>query len=187
MALSLNPATRVFTVLQADLTFVSGTLYSLDTNQLRKDMWDLLSSEPYIWMPPAFIHNTEVTVAGVTYARTLELINSYSITLENTGSAYTVNFVGSNNNFFDIENGILNPTSLVTVQSNNSAGLQTVISGSGLSVDQAAQLIEIWRLLGLEAGNKITITPSGVDDDNATIDINFTGDGISTTVMERKP
>ena len=84
MALSLNPATRVFTVLQADLTFVSGTLYSLDTNQLRKDMWDLLSSEPYIWMPPAFIHNTEVTVAGVTYARTLELINSYSITLENT-------------------------------------------------------------------------------------------------------
>ena len=98
-----------------------------------------------------------------------------------------MNFVGSNNNFFDIENGILNPTSLVTVESNNSAGLQTVISGSGLSVDQAAQLIEIWRLLGLEAGNKITITPSGVDDDNATIDINFTGDGISTTVMERQP
>jgi len=93
----------------------------------------LLASEPYMWMEDAFIHNTEVTVAGVTYARTLEYINSYSHTFENTGSAYTVRIEGSNNNIFDIENGILNPTPLVTVISTNSAGLIIVVSGSGVT------------------------------------------------------
>jgi len=130
MALTLDPATKVISVPQADLTFDSGTLWILDTNQFRKDVWDLLSSEAYIWMPIAFTHNTEVIVAGETYARTLEFINGYSITLENTGSAYSVSFEGSNNNAFDIENGILNPTPLVTVLSNNSAGLITSASAS---------------------------------------------------------
>jgi hypothetical protein len=115
------------------LTFVSGALYTLDSDQFRKDVFDLLASEPYIWMPDAFSHNTEVTVAGVTYARTLEFINNYSVTFENTGSAYTVRIEGSNNNIFDVENGVLNPTPLVTVISTNSAGLQTVISGSGVT------------------------------------------------------
>lgn len=185
MALTLDPATKVFSLLQSDLTFVSGTLWRLDTNQVRQDMMALLASENYIWMEDAFIHNTEVTVAGETYARTLEVINGYSLTLENTGLAYSVSFEGSNNNFFDIENGVLNPTPLVTVLSNNSAGL-IVGAGSGLSAAQATQLIEIWRLMGLEVGNKVTITPTGVDDDSATIDIDFTGDGISSTVMDRQ-
>ena len=86
MAISLDPATRLISVPQADLTFVSGTLYSMDTDQFRKDVMALLASEPYIWMPDAYIHNTEVTVAGTTFARTLEFINSYSIQFENTGS-----------------------------------------------------------------------------------------------------
>ncbi|WP_455363600.1 hypothetical protein [[Eubacterium] cellulosolvens] len=123
MAISLDPATRLISVPQADLTFVSGTLYSMDTDQFRKDVMALLASEPYIWMPDAYIHNTEVTVAGTTFARTLEFINSYSVQFENTGSQYSVRLEGSNNNIFDVENGILVPTSLVTVISGNSAGL----------------------------------------------------------------
>lgn len=133
MALTLNPATRLISIPQADLTFISGTLYTLDSNQFRKDVWDLLSSEAYIWLPPAFTHNTEVTVAGITYARTLEFINGFQIQFEDTGSAYTVRIEGSNNNIFDVENGILVPTSLVTVIPTNSAGLQTVTSGSGVT------------------------------------------------------
>jgi hypothetical protein len=133
MALSLDPATKIITVPQADLTFVSGALYTLDSDQFRKDVMALLASENYIWMPDAFSHNTEVTVAGVTYARTLEFINGYSITFEDTGAAYTVRIEGSNNNIFDVENGILNPTDKVTVISTNSAGLQTVTSGSGVT------------------------------------------------------
>lgn len=187
MALTLDPATRVFTALQADLTFISGTLYELDTNAFRKEAMDLLASEDYIWMPDCYDHNAEYTILGVTYFRKVEWINGYSLQLEDTGSAYSVSFTGSNNNLFDIETGVLIPTPLVSAVGNNSAGNQTIISGSGLSATEATQLLEVWRLLGLEAGNKITITPAGVDDDSATIDINFTGDGISSTVMERQP
>lgn len=186
MALSLDPATRVISVPQADLTFVSGTLYTLDSNQFRKNVMALLASEPYAWMPDAFIHNTEVTVAGITYARTIEFINGYSVTFENTGSAYSVRIEGSNNNIFDVENGILNPTPLVTVISTNSAGLQTIVSGSGLSPGEQTQLDEIHKLLGLNSSVTITITPTGVDSSDAAIDINFSGDGVSSTTMDRQ-
>lgn len=123
MALSLDPATRRITIPQADLTFVSGTLYSLDTNQFRKNVMDLLASEAYIWLPDAYSHNGEVSVAGTTYARTLEFINGFNIQFQDTGSQYSVRLEGSNNNIFDVENGILVPTSLVTVISGNAAGL----------------------------------------------------------------
>jgi len=123
MALNLDPVTRLITIPQADLTLVTGTLYSLDTDQFRKDVMTLLASEPYIWLPDAYQHNTEVTVAGTTYARTIEFINSFSIQFQFTGSQYSVRLEGSNNNLFDVENGILVPTSLVTVIPTNSAGL----------------------------------------------------------------
>jgi hypothetical protein len=133
VALTIDYATKVIDVPQADLTFVSGTLYTLDSNQFRKDVMAILDDQTHIWMDDAFQHNTEVTVAGITYARTIEFINGYSVTFENTGSAYTVRIEGSNNNIFDVENGILNPTPLVTVISTNSAGLITVVSGSGVT------------------------------------------------------
>lgn len=120
MALSIDPATKVITIPQADLTLVTGTLYELDTNQFRKDVMALLDDEDYIWMPNAFTHNTEVTVAGTTFARTIEFINGYSVQFEN--GSYSVRLVGSNNNIFDVENGILVQNS-VQVIPGNSAGL----------------------------------------------------------------
>lgn len=145
MALSLNPATKLITVPQADLTFVSGSLYELDTNAFRKNVMALLASENYIWMPDAFSHNGEVTVAGTTFARTLEFINGYSIQFEDTGLAYSVRLVGSNNNIFDVENGILTPTDKVTVISTNSGGL---IAGSLSAAD--VQLLFDFVLEGSE-------------------------------------
>jgi hypothetical protein len=171
MALSIDPATKVISVPQADLTFVSGALYTLDSDQFRRDVMALLASENYIWMDDAFSHNTEVTVAGVTYARFIEFINGYSITFENTGAAYSVRIEGSNNNIFDVENGILNPTPLVTVISTNSAGLQTVVSGSGVTqqdkddienqifsrvVESTFTFEQVLRLLGAIAAGDIT-------------------------------
>lgn len=73
------------------------------------------------------------------------------------------------------------------VNNTSAAGVLVQGTGSGLDAAQTAQLIEIWRILGLEVGNAITITPTGVDDANATIDINFSGDGISSTTMDRQP
>lgn len=126
MALTIDPATKVISIPQADLTLDSGTLYVLDSNQFRKDVFDLLASENYIWMQDAYAHNGEITVAGTTYARTLEFINGYSIQLEDTGSAYSVRIEGSNNNLFDLDAGVLNPTDKVTVVPTNSSGLQVV-------------------------------------------------------------
>ena len=125
MAISVNWPTGVITVPQADLTFISGTLYELDTDAFRlalKDLEDDVEGQPW---PDTHRHNTEVTVAGTTFARVIEIINGYSITFEN--GAYTVRLAGSNNNFFDVENGILNQNG-VSIIAGNSAGL---IVGAG--------------------------------------------------------
>ncbi len=136
MALTLDPATKVITIPQADLTPVIGTLYELDTDAFRKDVFTLLASEPYIWMADAFVHNTEVTVAGVTYARFIEFINGFSIEFENL--TYSVRLAGSNNNIFDVENGIL-VQNLVQVIAQNSAGL--VVTAE---TDRVIQSVEDW-------------------------------------------
>lgn len=144
MALTIDPATKIVTIPQADLTFISGTLYEMDTNQFRLDLGALLDDEDYIWLPPAFNHNTEVTVAGTTFARTIEMINGYSITFS-PDSQWSVRFVGSNNNLFDIENGILNQNQ-VQVIPGNSAGLirgdigEQIVEGS-ITTQQVLRLI----------------------------------------------
>jgi hypothetical protein len=45
---------------------------------------------------------------------------------------------------------------------------------------------EIWKLLGLDDTDEITITPSGVTSQSGTITIDFTGDGITSTTMARQ-
>lgn len=167
MALSINPATKVVTIPKTDLTLVTGTLYELDTNQFRLDLIALLDDEDYIWMIDAFSHNTEVTIAGTTFARTIEIINGWSVTFED--GTYSVRLAGSNNNIFDVENSILNQNQ-VQIISQNSAGLITVSSGSGLDAGQDATLTLIAKLLR----NKIETDPvTGVmtvyDDDDSVL------------------
>jgi hypothetical protein len=127
MAISVDWGTKVITVPQADLTLITGTLYELDTDVFRLALKALEDDEYGMAHPDTHVHNTEVTVAGVTYARFIEIVNGYSVTFEN--GAYTVRLVGSNNNIFDVENGILNQNT-VQVIAGNSAGL---IVGSGSS------------------------------------------------------
>ena len=167
MALSIDPVTKVVTIPKADLTLVTGTLYELDTNQFRLDLLALLASETYIWMTDAYTHNTEVTVAGTTFARTIEIINGWSVTFE--AGIYSVRLVGSNNNIFDVESGILNQNT-VQVIPGNSAGLIVKAIGSGLDATQDARLELIEKLLR----NRIETDPvSGVmtvyDDDNSVL------------------
>ena len=179
MAISINQGTRLITIPQADLDFVSGALYTLDTNAFRNDVMAILDDETHIWLPDAFSHNTEVTVAGVTYARTIEFINSFSIQFEDTGSAYTVRLEGSNNNIFDVENGILVPTDKVNVVPTNSAGLQTVTSGSGMSAEQATWLEEIAIRMDVHDSKRQTYKDDGSEISNAdfTLTKSDNGDG----------
>ena len=142
MALTVTWGTKVINVLQADLTPVSGTLYELDTDQFRKDLKNLEDGEDGMPFPDTHKHNTEVTVAGVTYARFIEIINGYSITFQD--GQYTVRLVGSNNNFFDVENGILNQNQ-VQIIAGNAAGLITVVSGSGVTPQDKLDIADaVW-------------------------------------------
>jgi hypothetical protein len=156
MAITLDAATLVFSIPQADLTLVGGTLYDADTDALRQEMMALLASERYAYLADCYTHSTEVTVAGVTYARTLITKGGYSYTFT-PNSQWTARLVGSNNDFFDVENNILNQNQVQVIPT-NSAGLQVVSSGSGLSSAQADQLIEIWRNMGEDPANPKTIT-----------------------------
>lgn len=130
MAITVNYITQVISVPKTYLTLVSGTLYKLDTNQFRLDLASIQDSEEGIPYPTMYSHNTEVTVVGTTFARIIEIINGYSIEFED--GQYTVRLEGSNNNYFDVENGILEQNQ-VQIISQNSGGL---VSGGTASVDQ---------------------------------------------------
>lgn len=142
MAISIEWGTRIITIPKSYLTLVSGTLYELDTNQFRKDLKALEDDEEGMPFPDTHKHNTEVTVAGVTYARFIEIINGYSITFEDGN--YSVRLSGSNNNIFDVENGILNQNN-VQIISQNSAGLQVVTQGSGVTAQDKLDIADrVW-------------------------------------------
>lgn len=126
MAVSVNWPTGVITVPQSYLTLVSGSVYSLNVNTLRLALKALEDDEDGIVWPDTTTHNTEVSLSGVTYSRTIEFINSYTVDFED--GTYTVKCVGANHNIGDVK--VVDNVSLLI---GNSAGLITVTSGSGVT------------------------------------------------------
>lgn len=142
MAFTVNPATKVITIPQSDLTNVSGTLYSFDTDAFRLALRDWEDNPTNIALPNTHRHNTAVTIAGVTYARFVEIINGYSVEFED--GAYSVLLTGSNNNIWDIQGGIL-VQNQVQVIPGNSGGLIQVTSGSGVLPQDIADIADaVW-------------------------------------------
>jgi hypothetical protein len=45
---------------------------------------------------------------------------------------------------------------------------------------------ELWKLMGLDSTDRITVTPSGITSQSGLITIDFTGDGVTSTVQERQ-
>lgn len=128
--ISVDPNTFVIAVPRADLALVSGTLYNHDTDAFRLEMKSFEDSEHGMAMPKTHDHNTEVTIVGTTYIRAIKILPPYSIEYEN--GFYSVVLQGSNNNIFDIEGGVLVQNN-VQVIPGNSAGLQIVVQGSGVT------------------------------------------------------
>lgn len=135
MAFAYDYATLTITVPQADLTLITGTLYELDTNVFRLAVADEQDSSRGMPFPDAIQHNTEVTVAGTTFARTIEMVNGWSITFEDLAN-YTVRLVGSNNNLFDVENNILNQNQVQIISTNSAGLIVTAAGGGGLTAQQ---------------------------------------------------
>ena len=127
MTISINQATRVINFPKADLTLIEGTLFEMDVNQLRLDLKDLEDDSIGMALVDSHRHATEVILSGVTYARFFELINGFTIEIED--GQYTVQFVGANHNLADAR--VQNQVSYVI---GNSAGL-IVVSGVGTDVN----------------------------------------------------
>jgi hypothetical protein len=61
-------------------------------------------------------------------------------------------------------------------------------AGGATILDQLVygeRVTEVWKLLGLDPGDTITITPAGVSTEDSSFAITFTGDGVNTTTMDR--
>jgi hypothetical protein len=133
--------TGVITVPQSYLTNLGGGIYELDVDQFRLDLKSLEDDEEGIPWPQTHSHNTEVILSGVTYARTLEIINGYTVEFED--GQYTVKCSGANHNLGDVK--VVNQVSLMI---GNSAGLITVVSGSGVTEQDKADIAAlVWEEL----------------------------------------
>lgn len=134
MAFTVNPSTFKISIPKTDLTLVSGTLYDFDTEQFRLDLraweWDGNGLTGGVTFTKTHLHNTEVTIVGVTYARFIEIIAPYSVEFED--GQYSIRLNGSNNNIFDVEGGVL-VQNQVQVIPGNSAGLIKVSTGSAVT------------------------------------------------------
>jgi len=185
MAISVDYQTLVITVEQSDCTLVSGTFYTLDTEtQLRLLLMAMFADENHIWMKIPYQHNTQYTIAGTTYARSIAIINGYSIKFM-PDTQWSVQLESSNNDVWDIGGGIL-VQNQVQVIPGNAAGLIVVTSGSGLSTEQDTKLSEVHKYSGLDAADPIEHTPTQSVTDSADIDITRSGDGETLSRLERQ-
>jgi hypothetical protein len=122
MAYTVNWATKVVTIPKADLIVLSAVpeIYELDVTTFWQSIHDIQDSEgmPYVDIMRS---NAPVTLAGVTFARSVQVINGFKVEFEN--GSYQVNLSGANNNILEarVQNN-------VSINAANSAGL---IAGSG--------------------------------------------------------
>lgn len=172
MAITVDWGQKIIHVPQADLTPISGLVFELDVDVLRLALKDLEDDEAGAVFPDTHRHNTEVTLSGVTYARTVEIINGYTLSFENTGVPYVVSCVGANHNLGDVTNFDGSSSLLI----GNSAGLIVRAVGSGLSAEQDA------RLLSIE--NTGEASALAIDDVQTAVDAGNVGLGTVKNLME---
>jgi len=151
VAYSVDWIAKVITVPTSDLTLVSGTRYSLDLVDFLGKIRELEASfTEGLWAPQILEHaNSRPDFVGVDYVAFDKIINGY--TLQITGVATRVDLLGSNNNIVDV----LIPTAVAVVPS-NSAGKQSVDSGSGVTEQDKLDIAaEVWASVvnGAPAGS----------------------------------
>lgn len=179
MAITVNWATKVINVPQADLVLISGSLYEFDVDEFRLSLKEIEDSEIGMGQPDTHQHSTQVVLSGVTYARTFEIINGYTVTFED--GQYSVRCVGANHNIADVKN--VNQVSLIV---GNSAGLivggggsspadiATAVWGHASGLDVTAKLLLIAKIL---RNKQVTDPVTGkfiVYDDNG-VDVLYQG------------
>lgn len=156
MAISVGWATdQVITIPRADMPIiqVSPEVRELDTAQFWLDLKDEERTADGMPWPDTQSNNPSYTISGVVYAQGFLIIPPYSITFED--GQYAVSLKGTNNNIIDVAN-----SNQVRILGNNSAGLQLVSAGSGLSTEQDDRLRELWQDRGFDASNELEVDES---------------------------
>lgn len=135
--------------------------------ELRRLEWEF---DEGLWAPAIVNHtDTRTDFAGANYAPFDEVINNY--TFQVSGLATRVDLLGSNNNIIDF----LIPTGVSVVPS-NSAGLQVVAVGSGVTEQDKTDIVngvfsraveagytfeEMFRMIAADAGGSVEQQPDG--------------------------
>jgi hypothetical protein len=101
-------------------------------------------------------HFADYTVAGVNYADALFML--CEVKFEDTGSNYSVKLVGSNNDIFDEDGGILVATPGLTIIPTNAAGLIIVETADAAAIDAKLALLLAAQDLTNEQANAEHIT-----------------------------
>jgi len=138
--ISVDPLTWRIFVPQTYLTYVGGTLYNLDTDQFRKDLKAIEANQQGAPWLKTHLHNTEVTIVGTTFARAIGILPPYSVEFEN--GSYSVLLLGSNNNIWDIQSGILVQNNVQVIPT-NSAGLTTPVTSDDVWLHPQASSVTV--------------------------------------------
>lgn len=125
MAIFIDWGTKIIHVPQADLTPLGGSTYQLDVNDLRLTLKDLEDDEEGMAFVLTHNHVPPLTLAGIQFARVVEIVNGYTIQFED--GQYGVNIVGGNSNIADVL-----VRNQVSVNTANSAGLIVTSGGGGV-------------------------------------------------------
>lgn len=182
MAISIAWGTRVISIPKADLIHNGGLEYELDVNAFRLELKDNEDDEVGMPYPDTHNHNTVVVLGGIPYARSIEIINGYTVTFE--AGIYSVTLTGANNNIQDVTN-----LNTVSVRSTNSAGLVEIPS-SGLTAEEQAIMLKMDILYKTFLNRAVTVengdgtkTISFYDDDSLTIldQLDISADGNERT------
>lgn len=118
---------------------VSPERRSLNLNAFRLELKEIEGSVEGMAHRDMHDHTTTKTLGGVTYARSVEIINGYTVEFED--GQYGVVATGANSNLFDVV-----VDNQVSFLGNNSAGLVEA-AVSGLTAGEAANLEMILKLI----------------------------------------
>jgi hypothetical protein len=176
--MTIDWLTKVITVdrtVDPFFTDVGNGYYEMDTNAFRLALKNVEDSEDGMVHDDTHRHNTAVSLGGVTFARTFEIINGYTVTFL-PNSHWTARLTETNNNLADVKN--VNEVSLIV---QNSAGLAVAAAGEQMwqqPLEGTYTAEQMMRLMVAALAGKLT----GADTGNIAIrDIADTKDRITAT------
>lgn len=170
MAISVDWITGEIFVPRADMPIIQASpeIRALDTAQFWIDLKDLEAEADGMPWPDTQQNFPSYVIAGFTYVQSFLIIPPYFVTFED--GQYSVALQGTNNNIIEVATA-----NQVRILSQNSAG----------NISQP-KVDEVHKVLGLNADDPVEIRPTGVDSDSGDINVDFSGDGVTLTRMERQ-